>query len=123
MSVNISKTKVVHFRKNNKVLTDFEFKLGDSILEVCHKYKYLGVILNEFLDFTETANVLSEYAGRAFSMLVSNLYKQVDITLSTYSNMYKSKLFPSMGYCSSVWGFNVYSKPDTIHNRIIKFFS
>ena len=72
MSVNISKSKVVHVQKN-KALTDFEFKLGDSILEICHKYKYLGVILNEFLDFTETANVSSESAGRAFSMLVSKL--------------------------------------------------
>ena len=76
MSVNISKTKVVHFRKKNKALTDFEFKLVDSILEIYHKYKYIGVILYEFLDFTETANVLSEYAGRAFSMLVLNLYKR-----------------------------------------------
>jgi len=36
--------------------------------------------------------------------------------------MYKSKLVPIMDYCSSVWGFKLYSKPDTIHNRIIKFF-
>ena len=34
----------------------------------------------------------------------------------------KSKLVPIMVYCSSVWGFKLYSKPDTIHNRIIKFF-
>ena len=74
MCVHISKTKVVHFRKKNIALTDFEFKLGDSILEICHKYKYIGVILNEVLDFTETANVLSESAGQAFSVLVLNLY-------------------------------------------------
>jgi len=101
MSVNISKTKVVHFGKKNKALTDFEFKLGDSILEIYHKY--LGVILNEFLDFTETANVLSE---------------------STYSKMYKSKLVPIMDYCSSVWGFKLYSKPDTtLHVFIIGLLS
>ena len=39
-------------------------------------------------------NVLSESAGRAFPMLVSNLYKKVDVTWSTYSKMYKSKLVP-----------------------------
>ena len=104
MSVNISKAKVVHFRKKNKALTDFEFKLGDSILEICHKYKYLGVILNEFVDFTEITNVLSESAGRAFSMLVSNLYKKVDVTWSTYSKMYKSKLVPIMDYNVLLFG-------------------
>jgi len=78
--------------------------------------------LNAFLDFTETANILSESAGRAFVMLVSNLYKKVDVTWSTYSKMYKSKLVPIMDYCSSVWGFKLYSKPDTIYNMIIKIF-
>ena len=55
-------------------------------------------------------------------MLVSNLYKKVNVTWSNYSKMYKSKLVPIMDYCSSVWGFKLYSKPDTIHYRIIKFF-
>ena len=37
-------------------------------------------------------------------------------------NIYKSKLVPLMDYCSFVWGFKLYSKHDTIHNRSIKFF-
>ena len=77
--------------------------LGDSTLEICHKYNYLGVILNGVLDFTETENVLSESAGRAFSMLVSNLYKKVDVTWSTYSKMYKSKLVPIMDYYEDIY--------------------
>ena len=46
----------------------------------------------------------------AFSMLVSNLYKKVDVTWSTYSKVYKSKLVPIMDYCSSVWGFISYTR-------------
>jgi len=41
---------------------------------------------------------------------------------STYSKMYKSKLVKIMDYCYSVWGFKLYSKPDTIHNKIIEGF-
>ena len=55
-----------------------------------------------YLDVTETINVLSESAGRAFSILVSNLYKKVDVMWSTYSKKYKSKLVPIMDYWSSV---------------------
>mgnify|MGYP000508891608 FL=1 len=55
-----------------------------------------------FLDFTETINVLSESAGQAFLLLVSNLYKKVDVMWSTYSKKYKSKLVPIMDYWSSV---------------------
>ena len=46
-----------------------------------------------FLDFTETINVLSESAGQAFSLLVLNLYKKVDVTWSTYSKCIKVNWF------------------------------
>ena len=75
MKVNINKTKIIHFRKKKCCeRTQVDFHLNGFSIEVCANYKYLGVILNEFLDFTETANVLSEAAGRAFSSLVTNLY-------------------------------------------------
>ena len=64
MNVNIGKTKIIHFRKKSVLRTEFEFYLGTSKLEICENYKYLGVVLNEFVDFTETLNVLSESAGQ-----------------------------------------------------------
>ena len=56
-----------------------------------------------FLDFTETANVLSEAAGRAFSSLVTYLYNKTDLMYSSYTKIYDSKLVPIMDYCSSVY--------------------
>ena len=82
MSVNIGKTKIVHLRKKSLPRTDFEFYFGNTKIEICENYKYLGVVLNEYVDFTETSNVLSEAAGKAFSSLVSNLYKKIDIMYS-----------------------------------------
>ena len=76
MEVNINKTKIVHFRKTNCERTVFNFHLGNRSIEVCETYEYLGIILNEHLDYTETANALSESAGRAFSSLIVNLYNQ-----------------------------------------------
>ena len=54
MNVNIGKTKIIHFRKKRVLRTEFEFHFGTSKLEICENYKYLGVVLNEFVDFTET---------------------------------------------------------------------
>ena len=41
---------------------------------------------------------------------------------SSYTKIYESKLVPIMDYCSSVWGAKCYSNPDTLHNRIIRYF-
>ena len=41
---------------------------------------------------------------------------------SSYTKIYDSKLVPIMDYCSIVLGDKCYSKPDTLHNRIIRYF-
>ena len=104
MDVNINKTKVMHFRKSNTDRTEFNFKLGNNDIEIRGNYKYLGVVLNEYLDFTETANVLSESAGRAFSSLIVNLYNKMDLMYSSYTKVYESKIVPIMDYASGVLG-------------------
>ena len=124
MDVNINKTKVVHFRKSNTDRTEFNFKLGNNDIEIRGNYKYLGVVLNEYLDFTETANVLSESAGRAFSSLIVNLYNKMDLMYSSYTKVYESKIVPIMDYASGEGGGGAkcFPKSDTLHNRIIRFF-
>ena len=122
MDVNINKTKVVHFRKSNTDRTEFNFKLGNNDIEIRGNYKYLGVVLNEYLDFTETGNMLSESAGRAFSSLIVNLYNKMDLMYSSYTKIYESKIVPIMDYASGVWGAKCFPKSDTLHNRIIRFF-
>ena len=109
MEVNINKTKIVHFRKNSE-RTKFNFHLGNRHIDVCETYKYLGIILNEYLDYTETANALSESAGRAFSSLIVNLYNKMDLLFSSYTKVYESKLVPIMDYSSSVWGTKCFPK-------------
>ena len=79
MEVNINKTENIHFRKKCCERTQGDFHLSGFNIEICENYKYIGIILNEFLDYTETANVLSEAAGRAFSSLVTNLYNKTDL--------------------------------------------
>ena len=63
MKVNVSKSKIVHYRPSGQERTQFVFKLGSENLEVVSQYKYLGLVLNEFLDFSITAALLAESAG------------------------------------------------------------
>ena len=54
MSVNHLKSKIVHFRKlqiTNLSITDFSFTFYNKTVDIVQKYKYLGLILDEHLDF------------------------------------------------------------------------
>ena len=59
MKINPTKTNIVHFRKQSQNKTEFHFKIGDDIISITPSYKYLGCVLADTLDFTETANILA----------------------------------------------------------------
>ena len=56
ISINISKTKVMHFRKKHHLRNRAKhvFKVGPNQLEYSHDYRYLGLYINEHLDWSET---------------------------------------------------------------------
>ncbi len=39
---------VVHFRNKHQLKTQYVFKVGHNFLNVVDRYKYLGIILNDF---------------------------------------------------------------------------
>ncbi len=43
----------------------------NTVLNIVERYKYLGTILNEHLDFSLTSSVLSGAAGRALGSVIS----------------------------------------------------
>ncbi len=70
LTVNKNKTEVVHFRKPQQLRTQYVFKYGIDVLEIVNKYKYLGMVLNEYLNFNVTADVLAG-AGRREGAVIS----------------------------------------------------
>ena len=71
MDVNEEKTKVMHFRKSGVSCTKFDFKCGIKQIGICTNYKYLGLIIDEFLDFNVTAKFVSQAAHRALGLLIA----------------------------------------------------
>ena len=65
MTININKTKVMHFRPENIPRTDVKFKCGDISLECVSEYRYLGLVLNETLNYDITTKYVAQSATRA----------------------------------------------------------
>ena len=120
--VNNQKTNVVHFRPKNTDRTSIQFCYGDNVLQVVNKYKYLGIVLDEFLDFSTSAELLADAGGRAFGALRNKIQHLKDIRYNTYTKMYCTAVAPILDYCAGVWGNNWFGKIESVQNRAIRSF-
>jgi len=122
MKVNIDKSKIMHFRKKRTQRTQFAFKYGVNCnIEICTSYKYLGIILDEYLDFDKCSDVLAESAGRALGSIITK-FKKYNVGYSTYTKMFDTNVLPILNYSSEIWGFGKFPKCDTILNRAMRYF-
>ncbi len=62
----------MHFRNKRKARCDTTFMFDGSELEIVKQYKYLGVFLDEYLDFNVRANVLAGAARRVLGAVLKN---------------------------------------------------
>ena len=65
MKINIAKSKIMHFRKQNTEQSRFVFLLGHQILDYVMIYKYLGVYIDQFSTFIEHSSTIADAGSRA----------------------------------------------------------
>ena len=76
MEINLDKTNILHIRKKSQRKSDFVFKFGRNNVIYCQSYKYLGLTINEHLDFKFSTDILSESGGRAMSSIITKMIKK-----------------------------------------------
>ncbi len=51
--------------------SNYTFTYGDLPIVISDRYKYLGLILTEFLDYHITASIVAKTAGRTLGLLIA----------------------------------------------------
>ena len=72
MTINAGKSNVVHFRLPSMERSKYIFKCGDMNIELTNNYAYLGLILNEFLDFNLKGKIVAKSSNRALGLVMAN---------------------------------------------------
>ena len=85
-------------------------------------YKYLGIYLDELLDYNKCVNVLSDSASRALSGIIAKVQNLKDCGYNTYTKLFDTGVLPILNYGSEVWGYGDFSKCDIVMNRAMRFF-
>lgn len=97
LKANVSKTKYMIIGRNNEA--ECELQLNGTVLQRVDKMKYLGVILDQKLDFKENAEfVLKKVAKKSY--FIGRMRKKLD--KGTKLLLYKTLLQPHIDYCSSI---------------------
>ena len=63
MVINHKKTQVIHFRPPSVAKTQTNFTCGNANIETVEKYRYLGLVFNEFMDMSVMAKVVAQAAS------------------------------------------------------------
>ena len=91
-----------------------------SQIDIVSSYRCLGVELTEFLDYTHTATVLYESAGRALGALVAKYHNLNGLGYDSYTKIYQSTVVPVSDYASGVWGGKASVICNKVHFRDIR---
>ena len=120
--INTDKSKCVHFRRSKQRRSNFEFKIGSNSLETVDRYKYLGVIFHDKLDFTYHADALAKRAGRALEFIIGKIHCLKEFDFKSFYKLYNSCVTPILDYSASTWGFKQYTPIDCVQNRAMRYF-
>lgn len=122
MSINADKTKVMHCRPRCVPVTKFRFKCGNKDIDTTSSYKYLGLTLDQFLDYKVTAKAVAKAAHRALGVLIAKDKASGGMPYQVFTSLYDTLVQPIISYGASVWGQQTHSCVSTVQFRAMKYF-
>ncbi len=105
LQVNSQKTEVVHFHQGPSVeRTQFKFHCGDSEIFVVDKYKYLGLVFSEFLDYGQMTKLVVQSTHWSLDLLVVKCKSHCDMPFTCFSKLYDFLVQPIINFGAATWG-------------------
>ena len=107
ISLNVAKTHsmLICSRSKHRSIKNsdetFDLKIRENSLAIVDKTKYLGVQIDQNLDWKEHIKYVVSKVSRAIGFLK---YSKSLVPSTTLINLYKSIVEPHFRYCCSVWG-------------------
>ena len=121
LTLNESKTKYMIFSKNKKSEVNHDIlKINNVIIEQVKSIKFLGLLINDTLNWNEHKLYIQQKIQRSLGILYQ--CRQV-MNIEECINMYKSFIVPYLLYCLPVWGSSINTDNDPIiktQNKVLR---
>lgn len=122
MQINSDKTKVVQFRSRRQGSENVTFQINGIKLEQVTHYKYLGVVMDEHLEYDLCVNTLSNAARRALGKIIYKSKSLSGLGYETYTKLYNSMVAPIMDYGCEIWGLISPKQANKVHMMAQRYF-
>ena len=118
LKINVEKTKVLIFEKNNRH-TNYDFYLYGEKLEVVTSFKYLGVYFFKNGNWHRTQKCIAEHASKAMHRLFS-IFNSYEFKTNEKCRLFDSLVSSVLNYASEVWGYNDGKDIEIIHTKFLR---
>ena len=120
LTINVSKTKVMVFRKGGVLPRNMVFYYNGVVLEIVKEFKYLGIVFTSGVSFSEAQNTLAGQAQKAIFKLNKYLYKCTYISQKHKLDFNDKLSTPILNYSCEVWGFSQANAIERVHLSFCK---
>ncbi len=83
--------------------------MGDEVVQVADRYRYLGLVLTQFMDLNITVKYVAPAAQRALGVLVAKGKSQGGLPFRVFTKLYDSLVPPILDYGAAIWGHKSFS--------------
>lgn len=118
LKVNLSKSKILIFRKSNRAPQNYNWSYGDEPIETVNKYTYLGVNLTFNLSFKSHLETKLSAAKMAISSTWSKYIANPKISQKNKMKIFNAAAKSILLYAAQIWGFESYEAVE----KLLRFF-
>ena len=101
LTLNVDKSKFMILKRKNNRVQEFNLKYNGKKMERCSFYKYLGVYIDDKLNWTKHVDYLCEKLSKMSGMF-SKLRHICDLKL--LKTIYYALIESHLQYCNIIWG-------------------
>jgi hypothetical protein len=117
LTVNLNKTKVIVF--GCRSVRNYEFKLGDNILDFSDTYHYLGIKFSSTGSFLNARKHIVEQSKKAMFLLFSKI-RNADLPIDLSIKLFDHTVLPILTYGSEIFGFENLDMLESVHNDFLR---
>ena len=120
MKLNLSKSKILVFRRGGKLRADEKFFYLGKEIEIVSEYKYLGIIFSAKLNWSKATKTLASQANKAAAVLNIAGRKCGGLPKDVALELFDKMLLPIVLYGAEIWGFKEWDAIERIQLKFLK---
>ena len=113
---------MVYYRNILTDRTDVLFQFGTDRIELEASYKYLGLVLDEFLNYDVTAKYVANSATKALGLVITKYKAAGGLQYQVFTKLFDTIVWPTINYGASIRGLKDYSCINAVQNRACRYF-